>query len=81
LGYCTVADVKQVLQFAETGWDFEIEDILPTSDALVDAAPAKELLTVSTPVPEFVKAAAKYFATWAFRRRALEPGRLDLGEG
>ncbi len=69
MGYCTVNDVKGVLQFTETTWDFEIEAIIPTADAQVDAALAKELLTVPSPVPQLIKSASMYFAAWEYRRR------------
>jgi len=69
LGYCTVDDVKQVLQITETTWDFEISAIIPTADARIDAILSKSVLTVPSPVPELIKSASKYFAAWEFRKR------------
>ena len=68
--YCTVADVKPVLQIAadDETYDDELEDCVTSASALIDGLLKKEDLTVPAVVPQLIEDATKYFAAWLFRR-------------
>jgi hypothetical protein len=69
LGYCTVNEVKLVLQTTEATWDSELAGCVTSATALVDGLLAREGLTVPSPTPQIITDAAKFFAAWDFRRR------------
>jgi len=72
LGYCTVSEVKLVLQISEATWDSELAGCVTSADALVDGLLSREGLTVPSPTPQVIFDAAKFFAAWYFRRRREE---------
>jgi hypothetical protein len=70
LGYCTVANLKAVLQISEDKFDSELSECISSASGLVDGYLACERLTVpSVVVPQVLADATKYFAAWDFRRR------------
>jgi hypothetical protein len=69
LDYCTVGNVKAVLQLSEDKWDSELSECITSASALVDGFLSREGLTVPSVVPQILTDAAKYFAAWDFRRR------------
>ncbi len=69
MGYCTLDNVKAVLQIGEDKFDSELSDCISSASALVDGYLACEGLTVPSVVPQVLADATKYFAAWDFRRR------------
>jgi phage gp36-like protein len=69
LGYCTVENVKSVLQISEDKFGSELSECITSASALVDGYLACERLTVPSVVPQVLADATKYFAAWDFRRR------------
>jgi hypothetical protein len=69
MGYCDISEVKAILQITESTWDYELDAILPTADALIDGLLKREGLTVPGTVPQLIKSASAHFAAWLFRRR------------
>jgi hypothetical protein len=69
LGYCTVSEVKLVLQINEATWDSELTACVTSAHAIVDGLLAREGLTVPSPAPQVIVDASKFFAAWDFRRR------------
>jgi hypothetical protein len=69
LGYCTVSEVKLLLQVNEATWDSELAACVTSATALVDGLLAREGLTVPSPTPQMIVDASKFFAAWDFRRR------------
>jgi len=58
MGYCDIAEAKRILQITENTWDYELDAILPTADALVDGLLKQEGLTVPGTVPQLLRAAS-----------------------
>jgi hypothetical protein len=81
-GYCTVDQVKVLLQIAseELTWDTEIESCITSADALIDSLLKKLDLTVPSPVPQNIVDASAYFAAWLFRRRRDPAGAAVFWE-
>jgi hypothetical protein len=69
LDYCTLENVKAVLQISDDKWDSELSECVTSASALVDGLLSREGLAVPSPVPQILIDAAKYFAAWDFRRR------------
>lgn len=76
LGYCTIGNVKAVLQISEDKFDSELSECISSASALVDGYLACEKLTVPSVVPQILVDATKYFAAWDFRRRR-DPGGAE----
>lgn len=69
MDYCTVENVKAILQITEDKWNSELSECVTSASALVDGLLAREGLTVPSPTPQIIEDTAKYFAAWDFRRR------------
>lgn len=69
MGYCTVDNVKVVLQISEVTWDSELAECITSACALVDGFLSCEGLVVPSVVPQVLIDATKFFAAWDFRRR------------
>jgi hypothetical protein len=69
LNYCTVENVKVVLETSESVWDSEIEECIASASALVDALLKSKGLAAPLIVPRLLVDACKFFAAWDFRRR------------
>jgi hypothetical protein len=67
--YCTVDNVKAVLQIGEDKWDSELSECVTSASAIVDGFLSCEGLAVPSPVPQILADAAKFFGAWDFRRR------------
>ena len=72
MGYCTIDDVKNVLQLdlAETKNDIQLADCILSARGLVDGFLKPKQLVVPEVVPQLIKDATKYFSAWMFRRVA-----------
>jgi hypothetical protein len=68
--YCTSDNVKDVLQIdlAETKYDSQLADCIVSAIGLVDGFLKPKDLSVPTVVPQLIKDATKFFASWMFRR-------------
>ena len=62
-------NVKAVLQIVDNKWDSELSECITSAGALVDGFLSREGFSVPSPVPQILVDAAKFFATWDFRRR------------
>jgi hypothetical protein len=69
LDYCTLDNVKAVLQISEDKWDSELSECVTSASALVDGFLSCEGFLMPAVVPQILVDAAKYFAAWDFRRR------------
>ncbi len=69
MGYCTIDNVKAVLQISEDKFDSELSECISSASGLVDGYLACEGLAVPSIVPQVLADATKYFAAWDFRRR------------
>jgi hypothetical protein len=69
LNYCTVENVKAVLQISEDKWDSELAECVTSASALLDGLLAREGLIVASPTPQIIIDASKFLAAWDFRRR------------
>ncbi len=69
MDYCTVGNVKAVLQLGEDKFDSELSDCVTSASALVDGFLSREGLAVPSVVPQVLVDVTKYFAAWDFRRR------------
>jgi hypothetical protein len=69
LDYCTVDNVKGVLQVSEDKWDSELSECVISASALVDGLLSREGFVMPVIVPQILSDATKYFAAWDFRRR------------
>ena len=69
--YCAVSDVKPALHIdlAETSEDVELADCVSDASDKVDRLLQVQDLSVPTEVPTTIRRAAKFFATWEYRRR------------
>ena len=78
MGYCTSANVKDVLQIdlAETKHDAQIEDCIASASGLVEGLLMAKELIVPVVVPQLIVDASKYFAAWMFRRFADPVGAV-----
>jgi hypothetical protein len=70
-GYCTVDQVKVILQIEpeDITYDDEIESCITSADALIDSLLKREELTVPASIPQNITDASAYYAAWLFRRR------------
>jgi len=82
LGYSSLAEVKTVLQIdlTETTWDSEITDCITSADGLVDSILKYWSFSVplSSPYPQNVKDASRYFAASYFRERRGPSGEVSV---
>jgi len=69
LDYCTIENVKAILQISEDKWDSELAECVTSASALLDGLIAREGLTLPSSTPQIVVDATKFFAAWDFRRR------------
>jgi hypothetical protein len=69
MDYCTIENVKNVLQISEDTWNSEILECIASSSALVDGLLSREGLDLPNSAPQILVDAAKFFAAWDFRRR------------
>jgi hypothetical protein len=69
LDYCTIENVKTVLDTISTDCDNELAECVNSANALVDALLRAKGLVVPLVVPQLVADACKFFAAWDFRRR------------
>ena len=69
MNYCTIENIKAVLQIVEDKWDDELSECMASANALVDGLLSREGFLTPVVVPQILSDAAKYFAAWDFRRR------------
>jgi len=69
--YCTVADVKEILQLdpEDSTMDLEIEQCIKSASTHVYNLATKEGITISESIPQSVTDATAHFAAWILRRR------------
>lgn len=81
--YCTVAQVKIALHFAESTYDAEILECIISASALIDSLVQMDDISVPTPVPRNITDAARHFAAYTFRCSRAPPPETpalyDLG--
>lgn len=82
MGYCSLAEVKEVLHIdvADTESDSELTVCITSADGLINSMLKLHDFTVplSSPYPEPVKDASKNFAAWLFRARQSPPAENQI---
>lgn len=84
MGYCSLAEAKEVLQIdvSETSWDNEITICITSADGLIDSILKYWDFSVplSSPYPQNIIDASKYFTAWLFKQRRDPAGAPDFWE-
>lgn len=70
MAYCTVAQVKEILQIDVVTYETEIGGCITSADALIDSLlKQRGAQAVPEETPQNIEDSSKYFAAWLFRRR------------
>lgn len=74
MDYCSIGNVKVVLQIGEDMWDSELAESVTSAGALLDGFLCREGLAVPLVVPQVLVDNANFFAAWDFRRHRVPVG-------